>query len=92
MVKEGTISIGESLVVDDLRRALAVARDAEIIIVVGSSLSVNPAAKIPLEGVRAGALLAIVNNEPTPLDDRAAYLVHAPAGAALRFLADRLVP
>lgn len=90
MVKEATISFGQSLVADDLRRALAIAREAQVVLVVGSSLSVNPAAKIPLEALRAGASLAIVNNEPTPLDELAQFLVHGPAGSSLSYLADRL--
>lgn len=92
MVKEGTIAFGQSLVAGDLRRALALARSAEVILVVGSSLSVNPAAKVPWEAARAGAALAIVNNEPTPLDDRAAFLIHGPSGLALTYLAGRLLP
>lgn len=90
IVKESTISFGEPLVEDDLRLALAIARQSEIMIIVGSSLSVNPAAKIPLEAARAGSRLAIINNEPTPLDSQATYVVHGPAGVALTYLADRL--
>lgn len=92
MVKEATISFGESLVAEDLKHALEVARQAEVMLVVGSSLTVNPAAKVPLEAVKAGASLAIINNEPTPLDDAASFVVHAPAGEALTYLASRLVP
>ena len=92
MVKEATISFGQPLVTEDLKRALQLARLAEVMLVVGSSLSVNPAAKVPLEAARAGAALAIINHEPTPLDRYAQFLVPASAGAALRYLAERLVP
>ena len=92
MVKESTISFGQSLVADDLRTALTLARSAGVILVVGSSLTVNPAAKIPREAARAGATLAIINNQPTPLDNLAAMLVEAPAGAALTYLVERLNP
>jgi NAD-dependent deacetylase len=92
MVKEATISFGQSLVAEDLRTALTLARGAGVMLVVGSSLTVNPAAKIPREAARAGAALAIINNEPTPLDSDASVLVHAPAGAALTYLVDALNP
>ena len=90
MVKEATISFGQPLIADDLRSALMVARSAGVMLVVGSSLQVNPAARVPREAARSGAVLAIINNEPTPLDKTASIVVHAPAGASLSYLADRL--
>lgn len=90
IVKEATISFGESLVADDLRRALEIARDCELMLVVGSSLQVNPAAKVPLIAAQQGAVLAIINREPTPLDPLADFVVQASAGAALSYVADLL--
>lgn len=90
IVKESTISFGQSLVAEDLRSALMLARGAGVMVVVGSSLTVNPAAKVPYEAVRAGADLAIINNQPTPLDSAATVLVRGSAGAALSHLANCL--
>jgi NAD-dependent deacetylase len=92
MLKEATISFGQPLVIEDLRRALLVARSAEIMLVVGSSLTVNPAAKVPLEAARAGAVLSIINNQPTPLDELASIVIHSSAGASLSYLVERLSP
>lgn len=92
MVKEATISFGQPLVADDLRSALMLARGAGVMLVIGSSLTVNPAAKVPREAVRAGAHLAIVNIDPTPLDNLATVIVRAPSGASLSYLAQRLCP
>jgi NAD-dependent protein deacetylase/lipoamidase len=92
MLKEATISFGQPLVTEDLRRALLVARSTGVMLVVGSSLTVNPAAKVPLEAARAGAELAIVNNQPTPLDELASIVVHGSAGASLTYLVERLSP
>lgn len=50
---------------------------------VGSSLQVYPAADLPAAAVRLGVPLAIVNNEPTPLDDIATVVVHGRAGEVL---------
>lgn len=91
IVKESTIAFGESLVADDLRRALEIARASEFMLVVGSSLQVNPAAKVPLVAVERGAVMAIINAEPTPQDVFADFVVQGPAGASLSYIADLLL-
>lgn len=90
MVKEATISFGEPLVEGDLQRALTIARGAEVLVVVGSSLTVNPAAQVPREAARAGAGIAIINNQPTSLDRQADFIINSAAGAALSYLAEEL--
>jgi NAD-dependent deacetylase len=50
---------------------------------VGSSLQVYPAADLPESAVRLGKQLAIVNDEPTPLDNIAAVVVRGRAGEVL---------
>lgn len=49
---------------------------AELLIVLGSSLQVSPANQLPLIAKRNGAKLAIVNMEPTELDEWADFVVH----------------
>jgi NAD-dependent deacetylase len=58
---------------------------------VGSSLVVQPAARVPEIAVASGARLAIVNNEPTPLDGLASVVVRSSAGAVLSALAGALL-
>ena len=70
-----------------LREAIAAARSCDLMLVVGSSLIVQPAARIPELAKAAGAHLAIVNHEPTPLDPLADVVVRAGAGAVLSALA-----
>ena len=53
-------------------------------LVVGSALEVYPVAELPLETLRAGGSLAIVNRGPTALDERAELKVDASAGETLR--------
>ena len=53
-------------------------------LVVGSALEVFPVSDLPLETLRAGGSLAIVNLGPTALDDRAALKIEAPAGDTFR--------
>jgi NAD-dependent deacetylase len=73
LLKPATISFGQSMPQAAMQRAQEWSEAAEIFIVVGSSLAVQPAASFPVVAKRAGALLAIVNREPTPLDDLADY-------------------
>ena len=51
-----------------MRRAQELTERARIFIVVGSSLQVQPAASFPIVAKQNGALLGIINRDPTPLD------------------------
>ena len=64
---------GEALPEGAFRGALALAERCDLMVVLGSSLVVQPAASIPLAAVRGGARLALVNRGATPLDRLAAF-------------------
>ena len=66
-----------------LRHAQAMAMAADVVLIVGSSLLVYPAAGIPRMALEHGADLCIVNAEPTPFDDLAAVVLHGKAGEIL---------
>jgi NAD-dependent deacetylase len=83
ILKSGTISFGESMPGDVVDDAFSRARSCDFCLVVGSSLVVYPAAGIPLEALHHGARLAIVNEEPTPLDDFATLTLGGKAGEIL---------
>ncbi|MEI2619021.1 MAG: Sir2 family NAD-dependent protein deacetylase [Thermomicrobiales bacterium] len=91
ILKSGTISFGEPVPPDALRVAFAVAEQAGVMLVVGSTLLVNPAARVPAVAKKAGSYLAILNKGETGLDDSADLRVDAPAGLALDHLAARLL-
>ena len=59
---------GEALPEEAFRGAMALAARCDLMVVLGSSLVVQPAASIPLAALRSGARLAIVNRGETPLD------------------------
>jgi NAD-dependent SIR2 family protein deacetylase len=67
-LKPATISFGQSLRHDVLAEAFSLARAADLLLVLGTSLVVYPAAAIPEAAAEAGARVVIVNREPTPLD------------------------
>jgi NAD-dependent deacetylase len=83
ILKPTTISFGEAMPRPAMVRAEKAVRQSDLVLVVGSSLVVYPAAGLPRIGVQSGARLAIVNQTPTPLDDLAALVVQARAGEAL---------
>ncbi|MGC8477709.1 MAG: SIR2 family NAD-dependent protein deacylase [Acetobacteraceae bacterium] len=83
LVKTATISFGQPMPAAAMARAEAVMTRAELCLVVGSSLVVWPAAGLPVAAKRAGAALAIVNREPTALDDLADLTVRGEIGAVL---------
>jgi NAD-dependent deacetylase len=75
MLKSATVSFGQSLDPGDLLRAEQAAEQCDLLLAIGSTLSVYPvAAMVPLAG-RAGARIVIVNAEPTEMDDLADAVV-----------------
>jgi NAD-dependent deacetylase len=70
-LKPAITFFGESLPMEALREATEESQAADLILVLGTSLTVNPAAGLPLYTLRNGGKMVIVNNMPTPLDSRA---------------------
>ncbi|MFN4088235.1 MAG: SIR2 family NAD-dependent protein deacylase [Alphaproteobacteria bacterium] len=83
MVKTATISFGQAMPEDEMRRAEEATLACDMFIAVGSSLVVYPAAGFPVAAKRNGARLAILNREPTDLDDIADLVVNAEIGPTL---------
>jgi len=90
VLKPDVVFFGEVLPAEAIDRAYALAREAALMLVVGSALEVFPVAELPLETLRAGGSLAIVNRGPTALDDRAELKIDASAGETLTELVTAL--
>ncbi|MDR0583906.1 MAG: NAD-dependent deacetylase [Treponema sp.] len=71
VLKPAITFFGESLPTDALRQATTEAQKADLMLVLGTSLTVYPAASMPDYTLRNGGELIIVNNMPTPLDSSA---------------------
>jgi NAD-dependent deacetylase len=84
ILKPGVVMFGELLPAAALERARELCAGARLLIVIGSSLEVHPVAALPYETLKAGGALAIVNRDPTPLDDRSVLRLSGNAGAVLR--------
>lgn len=67
---------GELLSEDAFRDAELECEKADIMIVLGSSLTVRPANEIPFLAKRMGAVLVIVNQEQTDFDEWADFVFH----------------
>jgi NAD-dependent deacetylase len=83
ILKSATISFGQSLVAEDLERAQLEAGRCEVLLAVGTSLGVYPAAALPAIALHFGARLVIVNGEPTPFDEQADAVLREPIGSVL---------
>jgi NAD-dependent deacetylase len=68
MLKSATISFGENLAPEDLRRAQVAAASCDLFLAVGTSLVVYPVAGLPELALRAGAPLVVLTAEETPYD------------------------
>jgi len=91
LVKSATVSFGQVMPEDALEEAARLVETADLLLTVGSSLQVRPAADLPVLAVRSGVPLVIVNDEPTPLDDVAALVVRGRAGEVLPAAVEGLV-
>ena len=83
IVKTATISFGQAMPADEMRRAQRATLAADLFLVLGSSLVVYPAADFPVLAKRNRAALAILNREPTPLDDIADLVLNNEIGETL---------
>ena len=89
LLKPATISFGQAMPHDVMVRAQVAAETCDLLLAVGSSLVVEPAASIPRVARQAGARLIIVNRDPTPLDGLADAVVRGEIGAVLPELVRR---
>lgn len=83
VLKPSVVMFGEYLDQDVLSLARNIAAASELFLAVGSSLQVEPAASLCALAVESGAVLVIVNRDPTPYDDLATALVREPIGTSL---------
>jgi NAD-dependent deacetylase len=82
-IKSATISFGQSMPEQAMRRADELTLACDLFLAVGSSLVVWPAAGFPLHAKRNGARLAIINREETEFDPIADLVVRDDIGTVL---------
>ncbi len=82
-LKDATVSFGQAMPAKEMALAGEKAMRCNLMIMLGSSLVVYPAAYLPQQAQQAGAKLIIINLTATPFDDLAAVAIHAKTGEAL---------
>ncbi len=82
-LKPNVVLFGESLPQHQLEMAILAAKYCDTFLVLGSSLVVYPAAQVPIIAKENGAVLIIVNLDPTPLDDLADVVINKKASEIL---------
>jgi NAD-dependent deacetylase len=88
VLKPGTVLFGEPLPQIALDMALVAAKNCDMFLVLGSSLVVYPAASLPSIAKRNGAVLVIINIDPTPMDDIADIVIHKSSSKVLSAIID----
>jgi NAD-dependent deacetylase len=83
ILKTATVSFGQPLVDTDLERAQGAARRCDLMLAVGTKLSVWPIAGVVPTAKEAGARVVIVNAEPTEMDQLADAVIRGSISALL---------
>jgi NAD-dependent deacetylase len=91
VLKLDTVLFGENLNPDVIGRAVAVVSNTPLLLAVGSSLLVEPAAQLCRIAVERGAHLVVINRDPTPYDHLATEVIRADVTQAVPDLADRVI-
>ncbi|MBM3607911.1 MAG: NAD-dependent deacetylase [Alphaproteobacteria bacterium] len=89
IVKTATIAFGQSMPEEQMKRARRAALACDLMLAIGSSLVVYPAAGFPALARENGAKLIIINREPTALDEIADAVIRCDIGVTLAPFADR---
>ncbi len=84
------VNFGDPMPEREMALATDHSRRCDLFFAIGSSLTVTPAAYFPVDAVRCGARLVIVNREPTPLDELAALVFREGIGEVLPALVERV--
>ena len=83
VLKPTVVLFGEPMPAAPMQEAFALAAEADVMLVVGSSLVVYPAADVPFVALRSGARMIVINAEPTPFDRLAVVVIHGRSGEVL---------
>jgi len=88
ILKSATISFGQGLVAEDLARAERAARECDLLLAIGTTLTVYPIAAVVPVAHEAGARILILNAEPTAMDGLADVVLRGGIGEILPRLLD----
>ena len=87
MLKPNTIFFGQQLRSEDIETSKELSLACDLMIIMGSTLVVQPAASFPLIAKQNGALLAIINLSDTPIDRESDFIFHIKISEFMNFYA-----
>ena len=90
LLRPHIIWFGEGLDPDIIQQAFSACTQAEVMLAVGTSALVHPAASLPLAAAESGATVIEINPDPTPLTPQANISLRGKAGDILPRLAAAL--
>ena len=76
IIKTATVSFGQAMPEEEMQISQRKAIESDLFICIGTSLAVFPAADLPLLAKETGAVLVILNNEPTQMDQYADLVIN----------------
>jgi len=89
-IKPATVSFGQAMPETEMTRAYECASKCDLLLMIGSSLQVEPAASIPRIAHSAGATLIFINRTSTPWDHLAAVVFRENAGDVLHEIVEKM--
>jgi NAD-dependent SIR2 family protein deacetylase len=84
------VDFGDPIPMDAISNSIRHAQKSDVFLVVGSTLTVTPAANMPLYAIDNGSKLIIVNNQATPFDDLCTVRFHENAGDVLTIILEKV--
>lgn len=91
ILKPDLVLMGEQLPVHAWLKAVEMCRDCEVMLVIGSSLEVFPAASLPMRALENQARLLIINRTKTYVDVRADLIFREDLAAILPLIAEEIM-
>ena len=88
LIKPDTVSFGQSMPAEAMDKAYRAAAGCDLLLMIGSSLEVQPANQFPLIAHQAGASLIFINRAATPYDHLASLSFNESAGQVMRSLVE----
>jgi NAD-dependent deacetylase len=92
ILKPNVILLGEQLPIKAINAARRHAGTCDLMIVAGSSLRISPAADLPYIAHENGAQLMVINQQPTPIDSRAALVIREDVAVVLPLIVSFITP
>jgi NAD-dependent deacetylase len=90
LIKPATVSFGQPMPQEEMGRAIEAAHRSDVLLMIGSSLQVEPAASIPRLAYHSGARLIFINRTETPYDHMAKILFRESASEVMERIVEIL--